>query len=325
MKVTSIKIASDVATVEFFVVLLICFTIGMHPTPELPTPWYLNTTASVNLLAGSTIIDTCALNNSDYYAITGVNGSSSVGLYRYKVGTNGWGGINTTLGAIGWAYDNERRWSTASLTVNPWTTIPYIAYVYSNYLVFQQYAQPDIIFNDSSNAAISATYTVDLPRVVPNPHIVLHWADSSTLALGIHPYTAPAAGIQANFIIGRFQVNTSSVLQQAIHGSNELVYSIEFECSACSADIARLSFSNGTMRYLMRTVDTYSWSSLLSPIFPAYASPELSHKCYDYPRNTTFLFFRAPPTGGNEQANFQKIFDSGSVKGMYNAILNYFV
>ncbi|KAI9135985.1 hypothetical protein BKA69DRAFT_1107138 [Paraphysoderma sedebokerense] len=160
---------SDGAAILFFLALRIFATFAFDETPGLPTPWYLNTTASVDLLPGSTIIDTFSLPNSDYYAITGINGSNTVGFYRYKLGSNGWVGVTTTLGAISWAYDNKRAWSTATLTLNPWTRFPYIIYIYSDQLVFQQYPLSDAIFDGSSNIAVGTSYNVTLPSVVPNP------------------------------------------------------------------------------------------------------------------------------------------------------------
>ncbi|KAI9138577.1 hypothetical protein BKA69DRAFT_764196 [Paraphysoderma sedebokerense] len=325
MRTVSERLVSHGTAILCCLALLITTGLAWNVVPIAPTPWYLNTSATANLLPGSTIIDTFSLRNEDYYVVTGINGSNTVGFYRYKLGSAGWVGVNTTLGAIGWAYDNQRIWSTATVTVNPWTTVPYIIYVYSNNLVFQQYPLSDTAFDSSSTTAVGIAHTINLPTVVPNPHIVLHWVDNSTLVLGIHPYTVPNSGIQPAFIIGRFQINATNITQQTIHNRNLLVYSIEFECKLCSADNARLSFSDGTTRYLLRTGNTYSWSSPLSPLLQQYIHPELSHKCYNYTRNTTFLLFRAPLNKGINEAMFQKISDANfNIGAVFDFNLTFF-
>ncbi|KAI9137448.1 hypothetical protein BKA69DRAFT_895839 [Paraphysoderma sedebokerense] len=155
---------------KFFIgVVLFGRLLAYDNIPFLPTPWYLNTSASVNLQAGTTIIDTHSLKPPDYCVLTGRNGSNVVGLYRYKVEYTGWIGLNTTLGGVGWAFDIQRKWSTAAITVNPWTRILYIVYLYSNMLVFRQYPMIDTLFD--SNSATGTAFQFTLARVVPRPFV----------------------------------------------------------------------------------------------------------------------------------------------------------
>ncbi|KAI9135982.1 hypothetical protein BKA69DRAFT_267738 [Paraphysoderma sedebokerense] len=117
MKASLKKLMSDRAVLFFFLACLICSASAWHVAPYIPTPWYLNTSASVNLRPGSTIIDTFSLYNSDYYALTGINGSNIVGFYRYRVGSNEWVGVNTSLDGIAWGYDNQSE--SESMDDNP--------------------------------------------------------------------------------------------------------------------------------------------------------------------------------------------------------------
>ncbi|KAI9137445.1 hypothetical protein BKA69DRAFT_895760 [Paraphysoderma sedebokerense] len=202
-----------------------------------PIPYFelsQNFSSALCFLAGTTIIDTHSLKPPDYCVLTGRNGSNVVGLYRYKVEYTGWIGLNTTLGGVGWAFDIQRKWSTAAITVNPWTRILYIVYLYSNMLVFRQYPMIDTLFD--SNSATGTAFQFTLARVVPRPQFVLHWADNSTLFIGIHSHSQLDVGLQPNFVLGEFHVNDTSIVQALIHIDQHLMLSMEFGCSTCSVN-----------------------------------------------------------------------------------------
>ncbi|KAI9137443.1 hypothetical protein BKA69DRAFT_1097856 [Paraphysoderma sedebokerense] len=81
---------------------------------------------------------------------------------------------------------------------------------------------------------------------------------------------------------------------------------MEFICSTCSVDNVRMIFGNGTMGYLGKRDNQYTWTGDLKTFSDA---AELSHKCYNYAKNWTYIYYRVRETQWDEEPFFHKIHD----------------
>ncbi|KAI9141967.1 hypothetical protein BKA69DRAFT_353198 [Paraphysoderma sedebokerense] len=290
--------------VLFAFLLTIRITIAWDQTPNNPTPYYLTNASSLRLSPDTTIIDTARLNDR-IYVMTGQNGSSVVRLHRHILGTTEWSSFSTDLSDSSWAFDTRRVWSSASFLISPSGTA-YIVYLYLVKLVVQTYLLVDSRFGSSSQ--VTAPKDIfDLTRMIPNPHLIMEWADNSMILVGVHSIGS-SDGVSASYFVGRFLPWLDGVALSGSFSRQGRITSIEFSCSttaACSPSKVRLFLPNFSVQFLNWNGAQYSLSAQSDPVLELLS--EVSVKCYNRYYNTTFILHPHVLDDGSVEPYIQKL------------------